>query len=324
MSTRNSILKSGLAAAFIGLALPLQAADHLDSPSVQADGRLDINDLYAFQSPTNPDNSVLIMTVNPVAGVLSPTTLNPQGVYQLHIDNNGDVESDVSFSFYFSKPKDDGSQNMLVLREDNSVYASGSTGETVTTSGGAQITVGVYDDPFFFDLAGFQNGFAFTGDDFFAGLNVTAIVLEVPSSVLNGADSNIAVWARTTSRGDQFDRMGRPAISTALISSGQKDAYNAGDPTDDFEDFGAGLAATIATLNGGDTPTADAIAAILLPDVLTFDTSSAAGFLNGRKLADDVLDAELNLLTNGALTTDGVDANDVPFQAVFPYLAPAN
>ena len=31
---------------------------------------------------------------------------------------------------------------------------------------------GTFDDPFFFDLDGFRNGFQFTGIDFFAGLNV--------------------------------------------------------------------------------------------------------------------------------------------------------
>ena len=56
------------------------------------------------------------------------------------------------------------------------------------------------------------------GTDFFAGLDVSAIVLEVPSSELNGADTNIGVWARTLNQnGDQIDRVGRPAINTALI-----------------------------------------------------------------------------------------------------------
>ena len=65
------------------------------------------------------------------------------------------------------------------------------------------------------------------------------------------------------------------------------------------------------------------MAGILLPDVLTFDTSSADGFLNGRKLADDVIDAELGLLTGGKVTGDCV-ANDSTFSTSFPYLGTAN
>ena len=51
---------------------------------------------------------------------------------------------------------------------------------------------------------------------------------------------------------------------------------------------------------------------VLLPDLLTFDTTDPSTFLNGRALADDVIDFELNLLTGGEITTDGVNANDVP------------
>ena len=70
-----------------------------------------------------------------------------------------------------------------------------------------------------------------------------------------------------------------------------------------------------------DAPTAMALADVLLPDILTIDTSDAGGFLNGRGLADDVIDAELNLLSGGAVTTDFVDANDKAFLPAFPYLA---
>ena len=63
------------------------------------------------------------------------------------------------------------------------------------------------------------------------------------------------------------------------------------------------------------------IASVLLPDTLTVKLGSSAGFLNGRKLADDVIDAEFSLLTNGNITSDGVNANDKAFRAGFPFLA---
>ncbi|MEZ5944591.1 MAG: DUF4331 family protein [Planctomycetaceae bacterium] len=294
------------------------AADHLDSPSVNSDGRLDINDLYVFQSPTNAANTVMIMTVNPLAGVLSPTTFNSRGIYEFHIDNNGDAISDLSFSFYFSTPRGSRPQSFIVLREDGSLLTSGRTGST-QAFGAGKVTAGKFDDPFFFDLDGFQNGFMFTGTDFFAGADVTAIVLEVPSASLNGP--NVAVWARTVDGGSQFDRMGRPAINTVLINSNSKDAYNAADPRNDVASFSAQMQANIEGLNGGDSNTAQVLTSILLPDLLTVDVSNSAGFLNGRQLADDVIDAELNLLSNGGVTTDGVDMNDVPFAPGFPYLA---
>lgn len=303
---------------------PAFAADHLDSPSVTADGTLDINDLYAFQSPANSENTVIVVTVNPAAGVLSPSRFNSRSTYEINIDNNGDAVADVRFDVVFSRLRR-GSQGMIVTREDGSTVATGKTGQQVSLLGGGQVTADLFEDPFFFDLDGFNNGFQFTGEDFFAGLNVTAIVLEIPSSELTGDTSNIAVWARTVSRGQQFDRMGRPAINTALISTNAlKDLFNASETQDDPQNFAAEVQANIEALNGGDTATASALTAILLPDVLTFDTASSAGFLNGRRLADDVIDAELGLLTNGAVVSDGVDANDAAFNPVFPYLSAPN
>jgi hypothetical protein len=67
----------------------------------------------------------------------------------------------------------------------------------------------------------------------------------------------------------------------------------------------------------------NALADVLLPDILTVDTSNPAGFLNGRGLADDVIDVEYALVTNGAVTTDCV-SNDSAFTDTFPYLAPPN
>ncbi|MEZ6131696.1 MAG: DUF4331 family protein [Planctomycetaceae bacterium] len=299
----------------------VSAADHLDSPSVMADGRVDINDLYAFQSPENSNNAVMIMTVNPLAGVLSETSFHSSATYEFHIDNNGDAVSDITYTLFFTRPRR-GSQNVLMLRENGSIVASGKTGQTINVSGGGRLRADLFEDPFFFDLEGFNNGLSFTGTDFFAGADVTAIVLEVPRSALNGP--NIAVSARTTVGGSQFDRMGRPAINTVLIPTGRKDEFNVSAPVNDVANFGADVQATIESLNGGDTATASALTAVLLPDLLTVDVSSSDGFLNGRKLADDVIDAELGLLTNNAVTGDGVNANDVAFLNVFPYVAPPN
>ena len=47
------------------------------------------------------------------------------------------------------------------------------------------------------------------------------------------------------------------------------------------------------------------------------------GFPNGRRLTDDVIDIELGLITEGAITSDFID-NDSAFLDEFPYLAPPN
>ena len=308
------------------------AADHLDAPLVRTDGRIDINDVYAFHpgSPQDLSRTVLVMTVDPAAGVLSPTDFHPDASYQFKIDTNGDAREDLSYHVDFDGT---GASQQVMLRcvpasrcgAPGAVLAQGTTGSTVPVEGGGSLFAGVRDDPFFFDLAAFQNGLQFcpggAGTDFFLGLNVAAIVLELPTSAL-GPNANIGVWA-TASIGDgQVERMGRPAINTVFIPSAKKDAFNFGKPMHDQRDFRTDVVNTLLAL-GNSNATANALADVLLPDVLTINTSAASGFLNGRNLADDVIDAELGLISGGAITTDCV-ANDSTFQSSFPYLGVAN
>lgn len=316
-----------LALAFGLVALPVRAADHLDGPMAKHDGRLDITDVYGFQSPSNPANTVLIMNVDPVAGVQSPTTFHPDASYDFKIDTNGDAKEDITYKVTFSAVSN-GSQNVVLrrvpARGGGAVLARGQTGANISVSGGGMLRAGVFDDSFFFDLVAFKNGLAFCppsgASNFFAGLNVASIVLEVPSSSLG---TNIGVWARTTQGGQQIDRMGRPAINTVFEhTDAGKDAFNAGIPSHDQRDFHQDVFDTLVAL-GNTSDYAETVTNILLPDILTFDTSSSAGFLNGRRLADDVIDTELGVISNGAITTDCV-ANDSIFSNTFPYLAPAN
>ena len=318
------VVATGTAPRFSG------AADHLDAPFVKTDGRIDINDVYAFQSPSNPANTVLIMTTNPVAGVLSPTSYRPGADYVFNIDRNGDAREDISYRLNF---EGDGPAQDVTLRcvpaaacgNQGAVLARGQTGSTIPVSGGGSLRAGLYDDPFFFDLLAFRNGLAFcpggVGTNFFHGLNVMAIVLEVPSSSLG--PNNIGVWATTSVDGNPADRMGRPAINTVFNhTDADKNAFNFGKPTQDQRDFRGNVVSTLLSL-GDSQAYADAIADILLPDILTVDTSNPAGFLNGRRLQDDVIDAELSVISNGGVTTDCV-ANDSTFSNTFPYLGPAN
>lgn len=294
------------------------AADHLDSPSVQTDGSVDINDLYAFQSPSNPANVVFAMTVNPLAGVANGTAFNSRAVYEIGIDLDGNATTDFGCRFYFSRPRR-GVQRFIVVDVNGNRGGVGQTGSMSRLSDGGMVTAGVFDDPFFFDLNGFNNGFAFTGSDFFAGANVSAIVIEVPASRIPA--TNIGVTAKSVVRGRQFDRMGRPAINTVLIPSSKKDAFNTSKPSSDVARFGSDVRQTLIGL-GNSPERADTLTSILLPDILTFNTADASGFLNGRRPDDDVIDAELALLTGGGLTGDGVNMNDKPFLPTFPYLAP--
>jgi len=70
---------------------------------------------------------------------------------------------------------------------------------------GIKVFAGVRDDPFFFDLAQFRKivgglatSFNDPGTDAFAGTNVLALVIELPSSMLGG--TKLGVWGTTSRR----------------------------------------------------------------------------------------------------------------------------
>ncbi len=234
----------------------------------------------------------------------------------------------------------------------------GSTGASGvgTATGNAKVFAGLRSDPFFFDLTGFIGTVFNVGtddlsvldgnsSDFFAGLNTNAVVLEVPDDSIGA--TKIGVWGQTTywanGQWNAGDQMGRPAINTVFNNSlvdpnaGQtKNRFNATPPSRQRTAYSGlfknNIVATLTNINqvlgtddafgcsDYDAGTAGAIANILLPDVLTYDTTTAAaGPLNGRALSDDVIDVELGLTTNGCVTTDGVDAHS-DYLSSFPYL----
>jgi hypothetical protein len=345
-------------AATFGLApLRSQAADHLDAPTAKKDGRVDINDVYLFHpgAPGHQDlgRTVMVMTVNPAAGVISGTTFRAGAVYELNLDQTGDARADIVITARFSGPDASGRQIVTVRwrsKYHNHLVARGYTDTVIEGRGtgeGATVFAGLRDDPFFFDLAAFNAGAQFCqpgfGTDFFLGLNTSAIVIEIPTWWLNG-ENHVGLWGRTEAAGRTVDRMGRPAILTVFIppnpfeagstaEGNLEDQFNFTRPQNDQAMWRSEVVNSLTLLfslndGSGDDPSDDAatiqaIADILLPDLLTADLSQETGFLNGRNLADDVIDAELGLITEGLITTDCV-ANDSTFLPAFPYLGMPN
>src|SRR6266511_2673612 len=88
---------------------------HLDSPSAREDGRVDLCDLFVFAG-TDPHTTVLIMTVNPDAGLSSPTSFRPDALYEFKIDTNADAVEDLSFQIRFGALDAAGGQPLELRR----------------------------------------------------------------------------------------------------------------------------------------------------------------------------------------------------------------
>jgi hypothetical protein len=346
----------------IGLnATRVGAADHLDAPTVKHDGRIDINDVYVFQGK-NTAHTALVMTVNPAAGLLSPTTFRHGAVYEFKVDTGSDAIEDMALRIRFGEVRANGSQSIRVYRARGEraqhgtrgrLLGSGWTNQVVDLKGHGRAWAGLVDDPFFFDLARFQQfkatllaggGLADLGGlvdcnrtnpgptNFFKGLNGTAIVIELPDAALG---STIHLWGETSIRENgvrtQVERMGLPTINTVFNhTDAAKDAYNRAEPRNDVADYSddvSGVVSLITSLAGTATnPTAygNTVAGILLPDMITYNTAQPANFaaLNGRALNDDVIDVALSVVANTPLS-DCV-GNDSTFRASFPYVGMPN
>ncbi|MGQ9347346.1 DUF4331 family protein [Mycolicibacterium gilvum] len=282
------------------------------------DPRLDLCDLYVFQSPDEPDRTTLILTANPEAG-----PLHPDAVYRIGIDNDGDLRNDIAFSFVFSEPVD--GRQLVDLRLALQAEAR------VDAACGSEIFGNVavsFDEPHIWRSRG--GGFVFfagaRGDASFADANVIAMAVELPTSYL-GAEPDVRIWARCSLRQDgkwvHADRIAHPWVSGFFTTDEDLVAFNAGEPNRDRGDWMGNLIDLMAE-TGGYTRE-EAIDAIedegTLPDVLTFDPSKPARYPNGRALTDDVADYRSRFLTKGQKGFSGLGA-PADLLTEFPYLGP--
>jgi hypothetical protein len=166
----------------------------------------------------------------------------------------------------------------------------------------------------------------------------------------------------------QVSRLGNPLINEVVIPIGEKDKFNRTSPADDAKNFGkyalnpevARLLNALFDLGVKEADRTDIVQALLtgVPGLTQIGAHPAAadtlkinlgvppsatpnrfgvlagdlaGFPNGRRLADDVVDIELRVIAGALLTAeqggkqiplgDGVDQNDKPFRSSFPYVA---
>ena len=76
-------------------------ADHLDAPGLTSpamDTRIDITDHYAFQKPGDPERTVLIMNVNPLAPTHADE-FRSDAVYETLVDTDADAMPNIAFRY---------------------------------------------------------------------------------------------------------------------------------------------------------------------------------------------------------------------------------
>jgi hypothetical protein len=166
----------------------------------------------------------------------------------------------------------------------------------------------------------------------------------------------------------QISRLGMPLVNEIVIPLQDKDKFNGSEPVNDLANFAgyvvdpepARLLKLLYGIHVPPAPRSDIVAVFATgvsglnqpagvtpgemlrlnmtippadePKRLGVLAGDVAGFPNGRRLADDVVDIELRVVA-GVLVSgfnvapnnqlgDGIDANDLPFLPYFPYVAP--
>src|SRR6185436_19458600 len=224
--------------------------------------------------------------------------------------------------------------------------------------GGGRVFVGQADDPFFvdlgttFDAINIRNGTgnAGGGKDDLAGYNVHSVVLQVPETdvtrdhkaVADAKAANEVVIPlgkkdlfNATQPSDDLKNFGTYVVSPQLAKVINVLFPGLNVPETNRTDIVQALLTGIPGLTQirpGAPPTDTlkinlGVAPNPKPSRFGVIGGDTQGFPNGRRLADDVTDIELRVIGgflkgNKLPLGDGVDQNDVPFRATFPYVAP--
>jgi hypothetical protein len=330
---------------------------HFDTPTAREDPRINLCDFYLFEG--SKGNTVMALTVNPDAGLSAPDTFRDEALYAFRFDLNGDAREELAFKVKFGAVEHAGgdahdhvqhfeirlSTGVQALKgSEGQLIASGVTDAQISEENGVKAFAGLVPDLFAGDseaLRKFRTALAQEGrfaaeawknrKNFFGKRNVTAIVLEVPTSMIG--QGRIHAWATASLYGHapeiQVSRWGLPLITNVLIPEETlRETYNRTGPAEDRENLGQALAqfaAQVSGLAGSASNPAEygrQVADLLCPVMLPYELGSDAVFdfagFNGRALGDDVMDVIITLASNVSLE-DGVIPDKTRIRSDFPY-----
>src|SRR5438445_7578978 len=79
-------------------------SSHREAPEISKDPVADSTDVYAFVSPDKPDMVTLIANYIPLEGPAGGPNFYEFGddvLYEIHVDNDGDADEDITYQFRF-------------------------------------------------------------------------------------------------------------------------------------------------------------------------------------------------------------------------------
>jgi len=106
VSTRLLPLIAAIGALYGVTSLPAQASSHREAPSITTTPKVDATDFYMFNSYEAGRTGFVTLIANYVPlqdayGGPNYFKLDPNALYEIHVDNNGDGKEDITFQFQF-------------------------------------------------------------------------------------------------------------------------------------------------------------------------------------------------------------------------------
>jgi Domain of unknown function (DUF4331) len=288
---------------------------HFDSKIAREDPSLNLCDFYLFDGA--PGKTVMILTVNPDAGISASDIFHGEGLYAFRFDLNGDAREELAFKVRFEPPRHkDGDEHVHVQRFEvresrgadavsglsGKLFIDGETGATHEEEG-VRIYAGLAPELFAgdaFALHNFMAAFYKEGrydesvfqhrENFFARRNVTAIVLEVPNEIIGGG--KVHAWATVSLYGHapekQVSRWGLPLVTHLFLNDPDrqelKEQFNAAVPSQDVANFFKPIADFAAKMSGyaasviNPTEYGQQVAHRLCPTMLPYELGTPAAF----------------------------------------------
>lgn len=263
------------------------ASDHLDSPTVVADPRADIGDVYAWTAPDGRHLNLVMAIVG--------HTFSDRLTYAFHIDSGrrfGATTASVTIACRFPAP----GQADCRLGDDVATGAAETPMGLNSRTGAFRVFAGLRDDPFFNNVRGTRAAYDVAAGALKAGARVDAagcpafdaatvaairhewthtqggpaqnllngwtpasIIVQVDLKAVSKGGPILAVWGDTASSQRRIDRAARPLTGNALLGTladaaeqdRLKEAYNAATPADGAQ-FAAQIEKGLALYDGFD------------------------------------------------------------------------
>ena len=113
-------LSTALATTCMGVVTPAIASSHREAPAITERPKVDGTDLYAFRSyePGREGFVTIIANVQPLQdsyGGPNYFTMDPDALYEIHVDSDGDAIEDLTFAFDFDNALRDGTGKTITV-----------------------------------------------------------------------------------------------------------------------------------------------------------------------------------------------------------------